>query len=243
MTLLAGCENKITSQNQLWNSFDYPDDQEAEMTVFKFSDQTQFTTAYAEKPKMTRDWLREIPDVEMVFNGAYFHQDFSPSGFVLVNGKRIGERMFDEDKTGLLTIKNGKLKIFDTKEKEIIAPGLTEPKWDFDHAFQSYPFLIKDGLGAVKEDSGLVARRTAIGITTDGTVYLFLVGNQNISLYEFMKLLLKFSADEELSFQYVLNLDGGPSSGVNYYWGEKADQNIEGESSFTSVPHVLGASD
>ena len=163
-------------------------------------------------------------DEEIIINGGYFNEDYSPSGFLVVNGKRIGTRSFDQDRSGLFVVKNGQLSIRDLKEQPI---GTDE---QFEFALQSYPFLIKDGRPAIAEDSGKKASRTALGIDAKGNVYI-IISLSEVSLYEAMNKIDKL----EIDFTSVLNLDGGPSTGIYKNWN---GENLWHEG-FSKVPNIF----
>lgn len=143
-------------------------------------------------------------DNEIVINAAYFLEDFTPAGYLVVDREIVSDRMFDPDKTGLITVISSTLMIRDLA----IAP--LEPREIFDYALQSYPFLIKNGLPAITQDSGKVAQRTAIGIDDAQNIYIFSYLDSTISLYDFMEAIVSL----KLPVTQVLNLDGGPSSGL-----------------------------
>lgn len=158
-------------------------------------------------------------------NGGYFHEDYTPSGYLVVDGKRIGDKKFDEDKTGMVVIQDNKLSIRDLKVQPL------KEGENFDYALQSYPFLIRNGVGAIKEDSRQEYRRSAIGLDKEDNIYLIIVNSSDLSLYEFMNELLK----SDIPFIDVLNLDGGPSSGIGIHIG---DYNEVIDSVFP-VPNIL----
>lgn len=178
--------------------------------------------AYDATPKHISTWGGG--EQRLVLNGGFFHEDYTPSGYLVVDGQRIGNRMFDQELSGLVSIQYGNLTIRDLAEQ----PLLEGEK--FGHALQSFPFLIKHGKPAVQEDSGLLARRSAIGADRTGNILLIMVPEQ-ISLYEFAQELERIDID----FDMVLNLDGGPSSGL-YIEEEDYRHVID---SFVPVPSVL----
>jgi len=180
----------------------------------------------SDKPKYVSDWLYDNDTAEIVINGAYFHEDFSPSGFLKINSGRIGERLFDQNLSGLITIENkNKLTIRDLKtnpfkEDEAIENGM-----------QSYPFLIKNSLPAVTDDTEKTARRTALGLDNNGNIYIIISDITHISLYEFMNQIVK----TEIPFTDVLNLDGGTSTGIAISYGSLR----EVKDSLVKVPSVI----
>lgn len=164
---------------------------------------------YDQNALFLSDWLGEKQNT-IIINGGYFNEDFIPSGYLVVDKKRIGEKKFDEDKSALLVIDKGVASIRDLKEK----PFTKNETFDF--ALQSYPFLIRKGNGMVKIDSQKLARRSAIGIDAKKNVYLIIAESPDLSLYQFMNALVSSS----IKFEDVMNLDGGPSSGIAINFGE-----------------------
>lgn len=157
-------------------------------------------------------------------NGAYFNEDFSPSGFLVIDGKKISERIFDQNKSGLLIAADSFVQLRDLSLNPI-------REENFDNALQSYPFLIKNYQPAVNTNSGLKSRRTAIGIDEKGNIYLFISSFYYLSLYEFMEEIMAMNFE----VRDVLNLDGGTSSGLMTRF-EKYDFMID---SLTKVPMIL----
>lgn len=75
------------------------------------------------------------------------------------------------------------------------------------------------------------ARRTALGVDAANNIYVISVPDREISLYEFMNELLKSG----ISFLHVLNLDGGPSTGIYAHW----EINDIFQNSYSKVPSVI----
>jgi hypothetical protein len=101
----------------------------------------------------------------------------------------------------------------------------------FAFAGQSYPFFLRQGKEAIEKDSGLIARRTFFGIDEGGLVYVGVVPDAPITLFQLMHLLKSLP----VRWQAVINLDGGPSTGLASQTREKREV-IE---SYTGVPNVL----
>ena len=82
---------------------------------------------------------------------------------------------------------------------------------DIDHALQTYPTLILPGARpGVKEDSGLVAKRTIWAEDNDGNVLIIVTKAFYFSLFEIMNWML----ESDLDINTAINLDGGPSTGI-----------------------------
>ncbi|MBI2551652.1 phosphodiester glycosidase family protein [Candidatus Uhrbacteria bacterium] len=175
-------------------------------------------------PHTIREWKTIHPEGFLVINGVYFHDDMLPSGYAAVRGTRIGDRMFDLDKSAAV----------------LLSPTLRLTKMDSEgelkdplDIFQTFPWLVYDRAPAVAEDSGLRARRTFLG--TDGTyAYVGVVSDSPLTLFALSHLLPKMGVD----WTEVVNLDGGPSTGLSVQTGS-FEETID---SLTAVPNVLMAS-
>lgn len=200
-------------------------DEMHEIAVYKI-DQSKYTFEVhnAPKPKSLSMWSKDT-GADIVVNGGYFHPDFLPSGFLVSDGEVVGTRAFDLDKSGLISIQNGKLDIVDLD----VSPEKVNET--FEHALQSYPFFIKQGKPSIKKDSGKIGRRTAIAIDNDDNVYLIMVPYGDLSLYKLMEEIL----DMDVSFRYVLNLDGGTSTAMVVNTGSYQEQIHEK----MAVPNVI----
>lgn len=180
--------------------------------IFKLNPtEAHATIEYSQTPKTISEWRNEITNDQIVVNGGYFLEDYLPAGFLVVNEKRIGTTLFDEDKSGLLVIQDDALTIRNLQQNPL------QKNEHFDFALQSFPFLIKNSQPAIAKDSGLKARRTAIGIDQEKNIYTLAVTATEISLYEFMNELVK----TQIPFTHVLNLDGGPSTGIYAQWDDQ----------------------
>lgn len=202
-------------------SFQYGSSTQERILLYRIDpEQYQFSFEYASSAKSIADWQLALGAPALVANGGYFHEDYSPSGLLIMRGNRIGERQFDFDKSAVLELAPEFL-IIDTKEESFDAQNVRE-------ALQSFPLLIKDGMPAVKTDSGLKARRTFFGVDRDGSVYVGVVPDSEMSLYELAQALARMGT----AWSRVLNLDGGPSTGI-------AAGNGKIENSIFPVPSVI----
>lgn len=176
------------------------------------------------QPHFVSEWGK-MATSSVVINGGYFDEDFQPSGLLFVAGKRIGAHAFDQERSGLVTITSGTVAIRDLFTQPL------KPDEQFDYALQSYPFLIKQHALAIPNDSGKRARRSAIAEDDFGNVFLLVADAPDLSLYEFMKIV----STNSYNFSMVLNLDGGPSTGVSIR-SEQGNFEINSES---TIPHIL----
>jgi hypothetical protein len=222
-----------STQNETWKQvvpdierLDYVTTSNTEMTLtlYRFAPgQFDWRFAYASSSQNVSGWLASEPNASVAANAFYFHEDQTPSGFLVTSGTRVGSREFDWKKTGLLELAPT-LRILDTKYEEVDQATLKE-------AGQSYPFLVKDGQNVVTEDSGKRARRTFIGFDERDRLYLGIVSFAPVSLWELGDLL----AHMPIHWRYVLNLDGGPSSGL----AVRASDRSEIIDSYVPVPIVI----
>ncbi len=199
------------------------EDREGRLTLFRFeAGQFNWSFEYATSAQSVFGWADSLPRADFVANGVYFHDDFSPSGLLIKDGERVGERAFDVDKSGVLVFGDDP-RVIDT----------SVDKFDFvsaNEAGQSFPFLIRGGQTAVVEDSFKYASRTFVGTDRDGVFY---VGTYDgaVSLFELSNVL----NDLPVSWGSILNLDGGPSSGYAF----RDHGEISGANSLTAVPNVI----
>lgn len=193
------------------------------MVIYRVSPK-QFTAeiTHSLPPKHLSVWGSVATGTTLLVNGVYFHEDYLPSGFLQVSGTRIGNRQFDQDKSGVLQF--DPFRILDTKAQPI---SLEVNK----NIAQSYPFLVKNGMLGVTEDSGRVARRTFVGVDRDGLMYVGVVPYVPLSLFH----LAQFLKQLPIRWTHVLNLDGGPSTGL---WMQQGSRN-ELFDSYVPVPNIL----
>lgn len=183
-----------------------------------------FTISNRTQPQTLKEWSEQL-GAELIVNGGYFHEDFSPSGLLIVKGETVSTREFDYDKSGAVVIDNNQLQIVDLAEQSEGGEVSAE------YAIQSYPFFIKNSQAAISQDSQKMAHRTVIGLDQDGFVYLIVTPSGDLSLYQLMRLMLEWP----VSFTDVLNLDGGMSSGM-VVQSDNWQEEIHGAS---LVPNVL----
>ena len=161
-----------------------------------------FSLEHSQSPTSVKAWASQVPGEHLVINGFYFLENYTPAGLLINDSQAQHAQVFDLDKSGVITLAPA-FSIIDTAVEAFAPGGVSE-------AGQSYPFLLKQGSGSIQADSGLLARRTFMGTDTYGQVYVGLVWHDEVSLFELMNILLEIDTDWET----VLNLDGGPSSGL-----------------------------
>lgn len=196
------------------------------LVLYRFRpDAFDWRFAYASSAQRISEWSTAFPTQDVIVNATYFDTDFSPSGFLSVSGTRVGAREFDLERSSLIRL-HPFPEIIDTSKQEVDFATVR-------NGAQSYPLLISEGKPAIPMDSGLLARRTAIGKDVQGRVYIILAPDQTVTLHGFMTQLAAMNVE----WDAVLNLDGGPSTGAIVRagrWSEATD-------SFSSVPIVLMA--
>lgn len=174
-------------------------------------------------PKNLLGWKGSATGSVLMVNGVFFHEDELPSGFLKIKGEQIGKRRFDEDKSGIM--------VLDPTPK-ILKTSLDDPRVvAAQEVGQSYPFLLMDGEPRVATDTGKIARRTFIGEDRDGRIYVGIVPFASISLHNLAQVLKKLP----ITWQHVLNLDGGPSSGLI----SSFRRHSELIDSYAQVPNVI----
>lgn len=162
----------------------------------------QWSFAHSTSAASVREWATRVPDASVLVNGVYFHEDNLPSGAFISNGERIGSRAFDADKSALIVLAPTPRIVDLTKEPDALDTA-TE-------AAQTFPYLLKNGAPAVAEDSGKLAERSFVGTDAQGRFYVGVALNASLSLYELAQLL----EVQPIEWQDVVNLDGGPSTGI-----------------------------
>ncbi|MCC7357499.1 phosphodiester glycosidase family protein [Candidatus Uhrbacteria bacterium] len=182
--------------------------------------QFDFRFAYSTSSKTVTEWHQVFSSAVAVFNGSYFHEDKTPSGDLITQGKDASSRAFDLDKSAVLELAP-QFRIVDTLNQPFDAAASQE-------AAQSFPMLVRRGQSAVLEDSGKTARRTFVGVRNDGWAVFGVLADSELSLFQLSQKL----SQTDLQMQTALNLDGGPSTGYSFTAG-----NIEQvANSFTQVP-------
>ncbi len=174
-------------------------------------------------PERVKAWAGKIHGEQLTINGFYFLEDNTPAGLLITDGEAIQQQEFDFDKSGIIRL-DPDFDIVDTGLETFSTRGVIE-------AGQSYPFLFKEGESAVKEDSGLAARRTFIGTDEAGQVYVGVVWRDDVSLFELVTVLKEI----DISWYDVMNLDGGPSTGLVV----ETEGFVEALDSAAPVPNVI----
>ncbi len=223
-------KNKTTTTqiNQSVTRLEYPFPEPSSGQIILYQiDPAAFTWRFehAATPKTIDAWAASLPEAAFILNGVYFHEDNLPSGWLATRGEEIGIRQFDLNRSSILSL-SPSVEIVQSKLRNI-------DLGQFQEAAQSYPIIIEGGSGAIEKDTNLYAARSFFGTDVDGRVYLGITRNTAVSLFMLMEQLLKTG----VKWNDVLNLDGGPSSGLMV----KLPPHVEQLDNFTLVPNVIVA--
>ena len=181
-----------------------------------------WSVEHASTSRTVAGWFEHVHEPVAVANGVYFNEDGLPSGLLVDDGLRIGNRRFDDDKSGLITLGSAPA-IINTQTE--FAPTLVS------EAAQSFPLLLVDGKPQVKTDTEKKARRTFFATDIRGNTYLGMAPLGSLSLYELSNLL----ARSGLELDRAINLDGGPSTGI----AVETDGGLQLENSLSAVPNAI----
>lgn len=150
--------------------------------------------------------LAQANDAELMINGGYIDAANQPVGLLIRAGQTVQPISEQASLSGLVCINNdGKLEL--KHRDDGVGTGVQD-------AIQTGPFLIDPGgePGIHTEDLKL-AQRSAIGISAAGEVVLLTASE--CTLYQFATILRTRAKQLGVQrFDRVLNLDGGPSSGL-----------------------------
>lgn len=165
----------------------------------------------------------------LAFNGGFFTEDFKPTGLLISKGEELRKESPADLLNGIFAIdKNGTGKLY--RQNEI------RPK-NIDFAIQNGPLILDEaGKIQISKDTGKLASRTAIGLDKQGNIILIIIKqtlfntDNTVSLYDFAHILKETPALSALNLHSVLNLDGGPSTGLSlediYYPEMEKVQNV-----------------
>lgn len=197
----------------------------ANLVLYRFATD-RFDWSFASgQPRRVAEWLDDASEAVAVMNGVYFREDDTPAGFLTSHGTTIGKNRFDLDKSALIELAP-QVRILDTATDKTDFLSFTE-------AAQSYPLLVRNGIIALSPGSQLVARRSILGLDAAGNVYLGIISDWPVTLYDLSHILLATG----VPWTNVINLDGGPSSGLAVRGGA-SDEVINSD---TVVPIVIVA--
>lgn len=141
---------------------------------------------------------------QFAINGGYFANGYKADGLVMKDGETLTPN--NPKHSGIL-VKKGPLVKIDFANK------FTEAELkDADFVLQSGPLIIEPGRQrGIYSDSGATASRTAVGVTQTGKMIVIITPNP-ITLFKLQKLVMEKAPD----IAVLMNLDGGPSTFLNF---------------------------
>lgn len=149
----------------------------------------------------------------VTFNGGFFDEEFRPTGLLISNSKEISSYRKGKLINGIFAIdQNGTPKLYPAEK-------FTNSNQTF--AIQNGPILLDEQAQVVVDkDLTRSAGRTALGINKQNQIVLILLRqsllNQDneLTLSDFASLLANNEYFRTMGLHSVLNLDGGPSTGL-----------------------------
>lgn len=155
----------------------------------------------------------------LTFNGAFFDEDFKAMGLLQDSESRSHKKINSELMNGVFYVSKPVKGTDEVKAKVSNLQNVPEDKEAF--MIQNGPVLIdSEGYIPLTRDTEKLAARTVIGVDQDGNIVLIvlhlnLLNTDNaMSLYQFAHLLKENPLFAPMKLRSVLNLDGGPSTGV-----------------------------
>lgn len=142
-----------------------------------------------------------------IVNGAYFQENFLPTGLLKIDNKVIS-KLNKVGSSGILGLNNSDVNIFHRKE-------FNKYKDLYSELVQNGPLLVENNgkMGIYKDDQEYSAR-TVIGINKDNkTVILVADHDASPSLWEISSLLVKKESEGGFNCKIAINMDGGSSTG------------------------------
>ena len=166
-------------------------------------------------------------DAAAMINGGYFDASFQPVGLVVKDGQTVSEVSKQSALSGIFAIDEG-------GGVQLIPRDSYHPDDSIKNAIQAGPFIVDPGGKAgIKSDDLKKAKRTAIGQTLSGE-FVF-ISTTPCTLYELSKILTQHPDKLGVKgFDRVLNLDGGPSTGL--YLQSHEEHQVVPE---TAVPNTI----
>lgn len=157
----------------------------------------------------------------VIVNGAYFQENFNPTGLLKIDNKTLSS-LNKVGSSGILAINNTDVNIFHKK-------NIDQYKSNYPELMQNGPLLVENNgkMGIYKDDKEYSAR-TVIGLTKDNkTVILIADQTASPSLWEISSLLVKKESEGGFNLKVAINLDGGSSTGFRLNLPNKKVQSNE----------------
>ena len=142
-----------------------------------------------------------------MINGGYFDASFKPVGLVVKDGQTVSTMSQQPPLSGVLAV-------FDNNELLLIPRSSYQPSDLIQSAIQAGPFIVDPGGGmGIHSDDLKKAKRTAVGQTVSGEIVF--ITTSPCTLYELSHILTEHNEVLGVTgFDRILNLDGGPSTGL-----------------------------
>jgi uncharacterized protein YigE (DUF2233 family) len=137
-------------------------------------------------------------------NGGYFHNDFTPLGLAVSQGKTIHPFERARLLSGVLAVRKGRM--------ELVRSGKFKPGADVQEALQAGPWLVERGIPVAGLDDSRSARRTIVA--NDGKGRWVLIVLSPATLADAARLLCVQGLIGPLTIANALNLDGGSSTAL-----------------------------
>lgn len=174
---------------------------------------------YNNKDEASAKNVKDIHDEKgsvLTFNGAFFDEKFKSMGLLQDSSSTYHKLATSDLMNGVFAVANKTV-----EPLALLAPAETVPSDKTAFMIQNGPALI-DNVGQIllTKDTGKTAGRTAMGVDKDGNVVVVvlhqtLLNSDNVmSLYAFAHLLKENAVFAPMQLHSVLNLDGGPSTGI-----------------------------
>jgi uncharacterized protein YigE (DUF2233 family) len=166
-------------------------------------------------------------DAAAMINGGYFDASFQPVGLVVKDGHSVSAISKQPALSGVFAIHKG-------GGVQLIPRDSYRPDDSIESAIQAGPFIVDPGSKAgIRSDDLKQAQRTAIGQTLSGEIVF--ISTTPCTLYELSEI-LTHHPDKlgVIGFDRVLNLDGGPSTGL--YLQSHEEYQVVPE---TAVPNTI----
>ena len=138
-------------------------------------------------------------------NGGYFHDDFTPLGLVVSQGKTL--HPFERAKllSGILAVRKGRI--------ELVRSGNFKAGSDLQEALQAGPWLVEKGSPVSGLNDKRLARRTLVA--NDGKGRWALVATSPVTLADAARILSLKGIAGSWTVANALNLDGGSSTALH----------------------------
>ncbi len=174
-------------------------------------EQVRFQVNYEQGVARDIDSWRIEMQADVVVNGGFFTGDYRAVGRLIEDGVLYGFPLdYGERSVGV----PGMFTVLDDGLVNLYSMGRDQYRprdLDIWQAIESYPMLVlPGGQPQFHRETSKFARRTAIGIDSDGDVLVMVVDQPVFTLYAFSRWL----AASDLNIDMALNLDGGRSSGL-----------------------------